>query len=291
MNLEKENTDIKTNAKQLVERCHGLASLPTIYHQLDEAIKSVNVSNFKISQIINSDPALASKLLQITNSARYNFPTNIETISHAIAIIGTAELSELALATSVISLTSKLPKSNIDYPLFWHHCIRCAINSRVIASFRREKNIEQHYVAGLLHDIGRLVLMLEAPEQYAAIIKESKTKKINLQEIERKHLGFDHSEVGYELAKQWGLPEYLQSVIRYHHIPGKEQKHQDMTMVVHFSDIIANQSQAKNHPGSSDYEMNETNFEEMGFTGKVIESIIQAMESQLEETLKIFSFQ
>jgi putative nucleotidyltransferase with HDIG domain len=282
----------KTNmtALQLVKNCKGLASLPTIYQQLDEAINAESVSNFKISQIINSDPALASKLLQITNSAKYNFPTKVETISHAVAIIGTRELRKLALATSVISLTGNLPENNIDYPGFWHHCICCAINARIVASFRREVNIEQYYVAGLLHDIGRLVLMLEIPDLYKTIIDKSSSEQVWLQVVEKETLGFDHSEVGYELLKQWGLPEYLQLAALYHHEPGKAEKHQDIATVIHFSDMIAAKTESSSSLGSKHLIVDESHLEKLGFTSKVFESVTHKMEEQLNEMLKIFSF-
>jgi HD-like signal output (HDOD) protein len=213
-------------AQSLVLNCKGLAALPSIYQELDLAIKSPNSSNFKIVQIINSDPALASKLLQITNSAHYNFSAKIETISHAVAIVGTNELRDLALATSVVSLTNNLANKNIDFTDFWYHNISCAIAARIIATFRRETNLEQFYLAGLLHDIGRLILMIEIPDDYEAMQKEAIDTQTPMRKVEQAHLGFDHCDVGYELTKHWELPDYLQAAVCYHHQPGNTKEHQ-----------------------------------------------------------------
>lgn len=279
----------KISARQLVMNCPGLASLPKIYQELDKAVNSPNVSNFKIAQIINSDPTLAAKLLQIVNSARYNFPAVIETISHAVAIIGVAELKEIVLATSVISLTKKLPDINIDYPSFWHHSISCAINARTVASFQREKNIEQFYVAGLLHDIGSLLLMLEMPAQYQELINESQSESKELRLIEEKYLGFDHGEVGYELAKQWSLPEYIQEAIRYHHRPSEAKNYRNIVTVVHFADMMSNKSIGCKSEGKKELDIDEKYMEEMELSHEMLDSVMQSMDEQLEETLRIFS--
>jgi HD-like signal output (HDOD) protein len=139
-------------------------SLPTIYFELQAALNDPNKTFQDLGDIISFDPALSARLLKIVNSPFYGFPSKIDTISHATSIIGRDQLTDLALATLVIYQFRGIPNNLFNMEKFWRHSMACGVVARSIAEFRGEKNVERFYLAGILHDIGRLVGCL-LPEQ------------------------------------------------------------------------------------------------------------------------------
>ena len=133
-------------------------SLPTIYVELQKALSDPDKTFRDLGDIIGFDPALSARLLKIVNSPFYGFPSKIDTISHAISIIGMDQLTDLALATLVIYQFEGIPNNMFNMEKFWWHSVACGVAARSIADIRNEKNAERFYLAGILHDIGRELL-------------------------------------------------------------------------------------------------------------------------------------
>ncbi len=168
---------------------------------------------------MSEDSALAAKVLMIANSALFNFPSKIDTISKAITIIGHKQLSEIILSCSIVSLFKDIPQNIIDMEQFWRHSIAVATTARILASSRREQNIEKFFTAGLLHDIGKLILFVEAPKYVKEIIDKSAESNNLMHKVELEVLGFDHAKLGAMLLKKWKLPEEIVTSVYYHHMP------------------------------------------------------------------------
>ncbi|HET8808457.1 MAG TPA: HDOD domain-containing protein, partial [Methylophaga sp.] len=148
----------------LVNKSLELVSAPTTYARLDALISDPDSAIDDISAIINTDPALATRLLKIVNSPYYGFPSQIKTISRAITIIGTRELTHLVLATSVMNAFRGIPANMMDMDTFWRHSLACAMTAKYLAEATHQSNAEQYFIAGLLHNIGSLVLYQSLPE-------------------------------------------------------------------------------------------------------------------------------
>lgn len=226
--------------EDLVRVGEKIPTLPFIFHQLNEAVNDPRSSMRDIAEIISTDQGLSARLLRIANSAFYGFPSRIETISRAVTIIGTQQLRDLALATSVIETFSGLPIQLVDMASFWRHSIASGITARVLANYHRESNIERFFVAGLLHDIGRLLIYRKEPEKARETLENSTTKNEPLFVTEYSQFGYDHGEVGGVLLHNWGLPVSLEEAVRYHHNPSFSKRFPLEASTVHVSDIIAN---------------------------------------------------
>ncbi|TNF36982.1 MAG: HDOD domain-containing protein, partial [Gammaproteobacteria bacterium] len=150
----------KPDIATLLRNTPKLASLPTVYNKLNEAVDSPTSSSQDIADIIMEDSALAARLLKLSNSAFFGFPSRIDTISQAVTVIGMRELRDLVLATSVVSMFKDIPTNLVSPESFIEHSIATGVAARVMATHRRESNVERFFVAGLLHDIGRLVLFM-----------------------------------------------------------------------------------------------------------------------------------
>lgn len=229
-------------AQRIVEETKKVSSLPTVYYQLTAAVDNPATCNRDMERIIHTDSGLVARLLRIANSAMYTFPSRIDTIGRAITIIGTAQLRELALATSIIRIFKDIPVALVDMRSFWEHSIACAITARALAGFHREANPERYFVAGLLHDIGRILMYDKVPQQMEEALSQAAESNRLLFEVEREVLGFDHAAVGRILLTEWKLPTHTINAVRYHHSPKMDDLYNDAT-IVHVADIMANSLQ------------------------------------------------
>jgi len=230
----------KRTPESIIRGITKVSSLPTIFVKLDEAMENPRSTNKDYAVIINEDTAMAVRLLRIANSALYNFPAKIETVSHAITIIGSKQLRDLLLACSVIKMFDDIPEEFVSMELFWRHSIAVGVTARILAGMRRENNVERFFVAGLLHDIGRLILFTETTKQMQHIVKETKERQQLLFKIEKELMGFDHAKLGGLLLKTWKLPNRLIDAVQYHHAPMNSKTHPVEASIVHLADIIVN---------------------------------------------------
>lgn len=226
------------SAESLVNKSLELVSPPSTYIQLNKLVQDPDSAIDDISAVINTDPALATRLLRIVNSPFYGFPSQINTISRAITIIGTRELTNLVLATSVINAFKGIPTSLIDMDAFWRHSFATAITAQLLAEEAGQRSNERFFIAGLLHNIGSLVLYQSMPELAGEAIRSAEFGHEVLFQAERRVIGFDHGEVGYALARAWHLPHSLQEVARYHHTPSEAEDFPMDVAIVHIADIL-----------------------------------------------------
>lgn len=231
------------NVDELVRGLERLSSPPVIFMRIQEAVNNPRSSVQTISRIISEDQGLTAQLLRLANSPLYRFPSRIETISEAITIVGTQQICDLALATSVMKLFTGIPEELVDMDSFWCHSISCGLVARTLSTYRRESNVERFFVAGILHDIGRLVMYTKIPEVCHEGLIKSKDGGDLLYEVERQFLGFDHGDAGGSLLREWRLPQSIGDMVKYHHNPSLSVSFPVETAVVHVSDIIAHAMQ------------------------------------------------
>ncbi len=224
--------------ESLVAKSVTLASLPETVTRTQTLINSSDSSAAEIGDSLSHDPALTARLLRIVNSPYYGFATQIETVSRAITLIGTLELLDLVLATSVIRLFDDIPPELVTMDKFWEHSLYTAVIARILAQHGRAPNTERYFIAGLIHDIGELVLFSQRPRQSAEVLRLVQEKPGDLLAAETQVFGFTHSQVGAELARTWNLPPSLVTAIRYHHAPADADSFQLETAIVHCADAI-----------------------------------------------------
>jgi len=216
-----------------------LPEIPSVAFELNEVIANPMSSAEHIAQVVNRSPSLTALLLKIVNSSFYGFPSKIDKISHAVTLIGTREISGLALGISILSIFKNIPKETIDMYSFLKHSLACGILSRVLAAHLNYNQTEQLFVSGLLHDLGRLILYLNFPIESRNIITRSRNDAKLLYKAEKDYLGCDHAKVGQQLMKQWKLPMILESSVRYHHKPS-DAPYLIPATIVHLADLIVN---------------------------------------------------
>jgi HD-like signal output (HDOD) protein len=216
-----------------------LPEIPAIVFELNEVIANPMSSAEHIADVVNRSPSLTALLLKIVNSSFYGFPSQIDKVSHAVALIGTREISGLALGISILSIFKNIPKDIIDMYSFLKHSLACGILSRVLSAHLNSNQTEQLFVSGLLHDLGRLILYIHFPQESHDIITRSRNRSKLLIDEEVDYLGCDHAEVGRQLMKQWKLPLLLENNVSFHHHPSEAQQPVPAA-IVHLADIMVN---------------------------------------------------
>ncbi|MCW8918598.1 MAG: HDOD domain-containing protein [Gammaproteobacteria bacterium] len=272
----------------LIARCHAITSLPLIYQRLDEAINDPYSDLSRIAAILSEDSALSARLLRLANSAMFSFPSRVETVSRAITIVGTKQLRDLVLATSVIELFRDIPQEVVSMESFWRHSIATGICARVIATCRREANVERFYVLGLLHDIGRLIIYLQLPEAFGRAIGLAAEKRLPLYQAERELFGFDHAAVGQELMRKWKLPAALQEGVGCHHAPQLAARYPEDAATVHIADIVANAFRMGSSGGSTVPPFVEQAWERLGLTVDQLPLIAEQLALHYRVAVDIF---
>ena len=231
--------EYRRNPEMLVGEDIRLASLPNIFFEITKVISDPRSSAIHIADVISKDPGLSARLLKVVNSAFYSFPSRIDTISRAVMIVGSKQLSALALGTSVVSIFQDIPSDLVDMESFWEHSLACGIAARILASHKNIPNTERLFVAGLLHDIGRLILYKHLPHKEKEILLKTKRTNCLLRSAELDLLGYDHADIGGILLRKWRLPVVLEHAVEDHHNP-PESQHPLEASLVNLADILSN---------------------------------------------------
>lgn len=233
------STATTSRAEDLVRGTVTLSSPPLIYNKLMQVLEDPRSSSNDLGNVISEDQGLTARILAVVNSALFSLPWEVEAISAAVRVVGTSQIRDLALATSVLSLFSDVPDDLLDVDGFRYHSLACGVAARVLAGHRGEDNVERFFVAGLLHDIGKLVLILNAAAETRAALEEALATGRDLRDCERESVGCSHDQVGDVLLERWRFPDALRESVRFHHRPQRASRFPVEAAAVHVADIMA----------------------------------------------------
>jgi len=233
---------------QLVEDVNKLVSLPEVCTRIHQMLEDPRFTSKDIGHVLSQDVDLTARLLKIVNSSFYGFPAKIDTIKRAITVIGNSELLVLVLATSSVMTFKNIPADLMNMATFWRHSVYTGVIARLMATKCNVLHSERLFVAGLLHDIGKLVILYKLPDEAREVLdavnNESEKNAVDEDYLtEEKILGFNHAEVGMEMLKVWNLPESLQISVGMHHTPSKAENFQLESAIVHVSNVLASCSE------------------------------------------------
>ncbi len=269
---------------EIVSREIKLHSLPRVIIELQRAIDNPASSAEDLARIISLDPGLSVYLLRIANSALYSFPSRIDTVSRAVALLGTRQVSVLALGVSVLKSYSQRPVQSLDMEGFWRHSIACAILARAIAARSGRSNGERFFVAGLLHDLGRLAIFEAIPDLAREVLERMQSENMQFVQAENKVLGFDHARLGAILLRKWNFPLNLAMAVLYHHEPSKGDPHGEAA-VVHLADILSKVLGYGGTPVFSVQPLDLVAWESLGLAAQDLAGLETDLDAQFDETL------
>lgn len=232
-------TEITTSIKkQIIKQVEGLPTFPQHILELQRLCKDPDASIAEIAKKIMIDPALTSDVLKLANSAGFVPSKRIENVNEAIVTIGLKNLNAILIAASARHI---LDKRFSKFEQIWSHCNKTAFYARLLAmKFRLSKIIENVYLSGLLHDLGKIVLLstnLELTNWISEIVNNRKIRTSTI--MEEVSIGISHSHIGELIAKHWEFPEFLKESIRLHHSPlNAKEEYRDHIYVTYLANML-----------------------------------------------------
>ncbi len=209
-------TCLKTSRRRV------LPSLPVVVFRLIKVTEDETRSLINLAELAGKDPALSSQILKLANSPLMNTGRPVRSLSQAALNLGTSTIRNLAITVAVCQSFARLEvPGNFSISAFWNHSLSCAIIAKLLAEHSMDTAPEEAFVAGLLHDIGQLALVVRDPDKFEKIVQNPHTGQTIL-ESERQAWGLDHAQEGYRLLKDWGIHQNILDCVRYHHRDAKE---------------------------------------------------------------------
>lgn len=228
----------REDALDVLQTDFSLPSLPLVVMELQKTVDDPESSAADVAAVVAKDAGLTAFLLRLVNSAFYSFPSQIDTISRAVAIVGTRQLGQLALGACVMDMFRHVPGKVMDLTAFWKHSIAVGMLSRRLAERVRLPEPERFFVCGLLHDIGFVMLCAAKPRRAAEVLRVAQERSVPLFVAEAEVMGFDHARLGGMLLRKWNFPFPLAAGVLHHHLPEKSAQFKE-PLIVHVADVMA----------------------------------------------------
>jgi len=273
-----------------IKKLKDLTTLSTILTECNNMLKNPNVSASDLAKIIKSDQSISSKVLKLVNSAFYGLSGKVSNISHAIVILGFSTIRNVILSVSVFDF---LPKDadlgGFEISKFWEHSTGCAIISKVFAQRLGMKDPEEAFIAGLLHDIGKLAIAKMFRDDFITILKTTHKDKVLILDAEREVLGITHPQIGGILSQQWKLPTTLTEAISFHHNGEKKINNVKLVSIVHLADIITRGLQIGSGGDQVIPELNNKAWDTLNLDIDIIERWIDDIDEEIDKANSFFS--
>lgn len=243
MTTEVAPAKLKPLTKEQVENrlkyCPRLPSLGSINSALRELLSADQRYTSQVAEIIRRDPSLTARLLRLVNSVYYGLSTPVNSIEDAVFYLGVRQIRQLVMVTPIIEDFQKLAgNATFAWREFWQHCIATAILTREVISTLRAPSDEVDYVAGLVHDVGKIAMASACPDHFELIHQRREIANMTLLEREREILGMDHCEVGTLYLRSHNLPDALIDVARFHHTPERAAHHSQLVAAVQIANLM-----------------------------------------------------
>jgi len=206
--------------QNIIMTTRDLPAMPQVASKVLELSSDPNTSAQQLQQIISDDQAMTGRILKIANSAMYSCSRKVKTLTEAIVMLGFNSIRSLVVTSAARNLyNTRNATTGLKERLLWEHSIGVAFACRLLVQDRMPAMAEEAFLAGLMHDIGKLVLNLRVPEQFDEIVQLVYNDNRSFHQTEREILGFDHAEVGSRLVNKWNLSPMLEYTILHHHSP------------------------------------------------------------------------
>jgi putative nucleotidyltransferase with HDIG domain len=233
-NIQSDQPGLNPNI--LIANVKDLPPLPGIVISAMEMALNPDTSVRDLERLISKDQALSAKILRIVNSAMYSLSREVSTVSHAVAVLGIRTVSSVIMAASVEDIFDRA--QDLGTKLMSEHSWGTALAAKAIARWVRYGNIEEALVCGLMHDIGKPVMMMNFQARYKQIVSEIYIGNGNFHQSELLAFGFSHAHVGALLAKKWNFPPQLAEAVEYHHNPLSAPIYPQLACIINLANLF-----------------------------------------------------
>ncbi|MHC4885337.1 MAG: HDOD domain-containing protein [Planctomycetota bacterium] len=279
---------MSADPKDVISQITDLPTLPSVVARVNELVGSANASAGDINDVISSDIALSAKVLKMVNSSFYGFPRRITSITHAVVILGFNTVRNLVLSAFVFGAFKNSTRS-FDHTAFWTHSLGVAVAGNQIAQHLNlaQNQKEDAFMAGLLHDVGKVVMSAFLPEKMEEVLKWTDENDMLFLDAEGECLTFNHALLGGGLLDQWNLPESIVALVYHHHDLTVEESDEQMVALLHLADILARALCIGN---GGDHKIPQLNPEVYGRLGLTWDDVGLIMDKTLSEMQRTGAF-
>lgn len=236
---------IAHDLEDLVDRTVSIPTIPTLLLEINDVLLSEEGSASDAAAIIDRDPAIAAKVLRLVNSPFYGLRSSVSNINLACSILGLQTIKNLVVQATVLDRFGSGPAlDDFDVEWLWDHSFKTATAARMLVEAMHGKaclSKDDAYTCGLIHDVGKMVLLQSVPEHFASALRASKGHRVPLSETEAEVFGFNHAHVAGLLARRWKLPEPVQAAVLSHHSPGSSVEEWTPGFLIHAANSIAHE--------------------------------------------------
>ncbi len=218
--MQENRVDHNVRLEQVQDHIDKMPSLSTTVMKVLEICNRTDTSANDMNRVISLDPVLTGKVLKLINSAYYSLPNQVTSLTRAIIILGLNTVKNLALSTAILGNLSRRKSKAIPIDAFWSHSIHAGVTAKAIASRKKiPGSLEEYFIAGLLHDLGKIPLSDCFPLEYRRAMDMVLTKNWPLYHAEKAFFGFDHCLTGRMIAEKWKLADGFVEALAFHHAP------------------------------------------------------------------------
>lgn len=264
-----------------------LPPMPKVVLKAQEIMSNPDSSLKELVRVIATDQAISVRVLKLANSAYYGLVGKVTSIGHASVLLGGKKMCEIVIMAGTSNLLGKTLKGyRLKSEDVWRHSLAVGIGSRLIANMKKPELVNDAFMAGLIHDCGKIMLdehVLERMEEFEGLLKDGQQTFF---EAEQKILGLDHSEIGFDVCKSWGIPDILTNAVRYHHYPSLSQGNV-LSHIVHMADSMAIRSGIGTSFVGMPYQVDDKDIEVLGLqedeVSSIMDQVVQAVEELAEK--------
>jgi len=227
--------------EKLLSQITDIPTLPTSVLRVMQMIEDPFCSASDLAKVVQSDPAMAVKILKLANSSYYGFRQNISNVPQAVTLLGFATLKNTLLAAAVFDMF-RVSSTGFDLPALWKHSIATATGAKLLAKRVRYPQTEKAFTAGLLHDVGKIIIARFLPQALTEVVELVQMEHLTICDAEQRVLGLSHPALGAWVLGRWGLPAPLIEAVEFHHCPTRSQGTFDLAGIVYLANILAHRA-------------------------------------------------
>jgi len=221
-----------------LDKIESLPAFPAIAFEVIKLTRDSSSTSKDIEKIIERDPNLVSQILKMANSSFYGLSREVNSLNHAINLLGFVQVENIVMISVILTSVKKMPlHKHFNRDKFLEHSFGCGVTAKIIANMLNLNFSSSEFSGGVMHDIGKVLLDLYAPDALDEILENAYKKGLSFYDSEMELYGMNHSLLGAKLLSIWGLPNELMDIVEYHHNP-KEANNKLLVSIVHVADLL-----------------------------------------------------
>ncbi len=278
----------KDKIRRIIDEAQKLPTLPAVANKITKLLNDPTCTALKVSEVIDKDQSLTIRVLRLVNSAFYSLASQVSNVRHAVALLGFRTISQMVITISVFDVFKGGYGNEFDREGFWKHSIGCAVLSQKIAQLTNYSKVDDCFTAGLLHDIGKVVLDQYLHEEMVKVIQLTKRNDISFTDAEKEVLGLNHADIGGQVMNNWKIPVPMVVAVKYHHTLLEEREETEIGRdlivdIVRLSDVICKRERIGFTGDTIIPEITEDYYIRFNINKQLIDEVIESCGEEIEK--------